>query len=99
MVLNWNIEVLLDFIFSFSIIITSIISYTSPKTKNITSLSFIRLGFLFLSLFMFFDGLAIALVNELFSRISGLLLFPIALFIIIGVNYTLEKPTTQLAFY
>ena len=91
MVLNWNIEALLDFIFSFSIIITSIISYTSPKTKKITSLSFIRLGFLFLGLFMLFDGLAILFVNEFFSRFNGILLFPTALFIIIGVNYTFRE--------
>ncbi len=91
MVLNWNIEVILDFIFSTALIITTIISYTSPKTKKITSLFFLRLGFFFLSLFMFFDGVAILFVNELFSRISGTLLFPLVIFVIIGVNYTFRE--------
>ena len=91
MVLNWNIEVILDFIFSSILLITTIISYTSPKTKKITSLFFLRLGFFFLSLFMFFDGVAILFVNELFSRISGILLFPLVIFIIIGVNYTFRE--------
>jgi len=91
MVLNWNIEVILDFIFSAVLLITTIISYTSPKTKKITSLFYIRLSFFFVGLFMFFDGLAILFLSELFSRISGMLLFPLALFIIIGINYTIKE--------
>ena len=91
MALNWNIEVILDFIFSITLLITTIISYTSPKTKKITSLFYIRLGFFFLSLFIFFDGVAILFVNELFSRISGVLLFPLVLFVAIGVNYTFRE--------
>jgi len=91
MALNWNIEVILDFIFSITLLITTIISYTSPKTKKITSLFYIRLGFFFLSLFMFFDGIAILFVNELFSRISGVLLFPLVVFMIIGINYTFRE--------
>ena len=91
MVLNWNIEVILDFIFSIALIITTIISYTSPKTKKITSLFFLRLGFFFLSLFMFFDGVAILFVNVLYSRLSGILLFPLVIFVIIGVNYTFRE--------
>ena len=88
MVLNWNIEVILDFIFSFTLIITSIISYTSPKTKKIASLFYLRLGFFFVSLFMFFDGLAILFISGLFSRISGIMLLPLVIFVAIGVNYT-----------
>ncbi|GAH35805.1 unnamed protein product, partial [marine sediment metagenome] len=91
MVLNWNIEVILDFIFSSVLLITTIISYTSPKTKKITSLFYIRLSFFFVGLFMFFDGLAILFLSELFSRISGMILFPLALFVIIGINYTIKE--------
>ena len=91
MVLNWNIEVILDFIFSITILITTIISYTSPKTKKITSLFYIRLFFFFLSLFMFFDGIAILFINELFSRISGIILFPLVIFLIIGINLIIKE--------
>lgn len=91
MVLNWNMEVILDFIFSSVLLITTIISYTSPKTKKITSLFFLRLSFFFVGLFMFFDGVSILFVNELFSRISGMLLFPLAILVIIGINYTIKE--------
>ncbi len=91
MVLNWNIDVITSFISSISILITAIISYTSPKTKKIRSLFYIRLVFLFFSLFMFFDGLAVLLSNEMFSRISGMILLPINIFVIIGVNLTLKE--------
>jgi len=40
---------------------------------------------------MFFDGLAILFLSELFSRISGMILFPLALFVIIGINYTIKE--------
>ncbi len=91
MVLNWNIEVILDFIFAFILLITTIISYTSPKTKKITSLFYLRLAFFFLSLFMFFDGLAILFISTLVSRISGIILFPLVIFVVIGVNYTFRE--------
>jgi len=91
MILNWNIEVILDFIFSSVLLITTIISYTSPKTKKITSLFYIRLSFFFVGLFMFLDGVAILFLNELFSRISAMLLFPLALFVVIGINFTIKE--------
>ncbi|MFX1278966.1 MAG: hypothetical protein ACFFA3_06075, partial [Promethearchaeota archaeon] len=77
-------------IFSFFLLITTILSYTHPRTKKITSLFFIRLSFLFTGLFMFFDGMANLLTNETFSRISGMILFPITVCIIIGINFTLK---------
>jgi len=91
MVLNWNIEVILDFIFAFSFLITTTISYTSPKTKKITSLFYLRLAFFFFSLFMFFDGIAILFVSELFSRISGMILFPINIFLVISINFIFKE--------
>jgi hypothetical protein len=40
---------------------------------------------------MFFDGLAILYINELFSRISGILLFPLCIFIVIGINFIFRE--------
>ena len=91
MVLNWNIEVILDFIFAFSLLITTIVSYTHPKTKKITSLSYFRLSFIFVSLFIFFDGLAILFTSKILSRINGMILFPLNIFAIIGVNLTFKE--------
>lgn len=90
MVLNWNIEVVSSLIFSFFLLITVIISYTHPKTKNITSLFYLRLSFLFVGLFMFFDVMGNLFINQAFSRISGMILFPTAICVIIGINYTMR---------
>ena len=72
-------------------LITTIISYNSIKTKKITSLFYIRLFFLSLSLFMLLDGVANLFLNEIFSRISGMILLPINIFLIIGINLTLKE--------
>jgi hypothetical protein len=91
MVLNWNIEVILDFIISILLLVTTIISYTFPKTKRITSLFYLRLGFFCIGLYMLFDGLAILFISGLFSRLSCVILFPVCNFLIIGINYTLKE--------
>ena len=91
MVVNWTIEVISSFGFSIMMLITAIISYTSPKTKKIRSLFLIRLVFLFLALFMLFDGLSVLFSNEWFSRISGMILLPVNIFLIISVNFTLKE--------
>ena len=91
MVLNWNIEVILDFIASSLLLITTIVSYTSPKTKKITSLFYIRLGFFCIGLYLLFDGIAILFISDLFSRLSCIILFPVSLLIIIGINFTLKE--------
>ncbi|MFX0000616.1 MAG: hypothetical protein ACFE9Q_03490 [Candidatus Hodarchaeota archaeon] len=91
MVLNWNIEVIIDFLLAIVGIILSITSYISPKAKKITSLFFIRLGFISFWLFMLLDGLAFLFLSELLGIIDGLLLIPSAIFIIIGINYAIKE--------
>jgi len=90
MVLNWNIEVIVDFLcFAITLILT-IVSYYSPRAKKIKSLFFIRLGFISFWIFILLDGLSILFLNEYLGVLSGFLLIPAALFIIIGVNYTIK---------
>ncbi|MBY8990045.1 MAG: hypothetical protein KGD58_04750 [Candidatus Lokiarchaeota archaeon] len=91
MVLNWNIEVILDFIFSFIILITAFVSFIAPKTKKITSLFYFRLVFLAFSVFFVFDGLSILFISPFFSRISGIILLPLTLLVIISINYTFRE--------
>ncbi|MFX1391252.1 MAG: hypothetical protein ACFE9Z_14395 [Promethearchaeota archaeon] len=91
MTLNWNIEVIVDFILAIVGITLSIITYYSPKVKKIKSLFFIRLGFIGFWIFMILDGLSFLLTSELFGLISGLILITAALFIIIGVNLTIKE--------
>jgi hypothetical protein len=91
MVLNWNIEVILDFIFSFTILITALISFIAPKTKKITSLFYFRLTFLTFGLFFIFDGLSILLISPFFSRASGVILLPLTIFVIISINFTFKE--------
>ena len=91
MTLNWNIEVIFDFAIAFAGLIFMIITYIKPKTQKITSLNFIRLSIFGMFIFMFFDGLSFLFVSNLFSRLTGLVLIPTVLCMIIGVNYTIRE--------
>lgn len=91
MTLNWNIETIVDFIGAISGIVLTLVTYYSPKVKKIKSLFFIRLGFIFFWTFMLLDGISFLLLNEIIGLISGFILIPAALFIIIGINYTMRE--------
>jgi hypothetical protein len=91
MVLNWNIEVIIDFIAFLVTFILALLTYTAPKTKGIKSLFFIRLGIIWFSLFMLTDGLSFLLISELIGRVSGLLVIPTTLSFAIGINYTIKE--------
>ncbi len=91
MTLNWNIEVIFDFVIAFAGLISTIITYLPPKTQKITSLNFIRLSIFGMFIFMFFDGLSFLFVSDFIARLTGLMLIPTALSIIIGVNYTIRE--------
>ena len=91
MVLNWNIEVIIDFIVATQGIIVTVISYYSPKSKKITSLLFMRFGWIFFWIFLLFDGLAFLFINEVLAVFTGLLLIPTTIFIVIGVTYTIKE--------
>lgn len=91
MELYWSIEVIVDFLAATVGIILSVVTYYSPKAKKVKSLFFIRLGFIALWLFMLVDGFAFLFLNEFLGLLTGLILIPAALFIIIGVNYTIKE--------
>ena len=91
MVLNWNIEVIVDFLCFAIAFILSIVLYYTPKAKKIKSLFLIRLGFISFWIFILLDGLSILFLNEILGLLSAFILIPAALFIIIGVNYTIKE--------
>ena len=91
MELYWSIEVIVDFLAATVGIILSVVTYYSPKAKKIKSLFFIRLGFISFWLFMLLDGFAFLFLNEFLGLLTGIILIPAALFIIIGVNYTIKE--------
>jgi len=91
MALNWNIEVIIDFITAIFGIILTIITYYSPKAKKIKSLFFIRLGFILFWVFILTDGFSFLFLNKILGLLSGLFIIPATLFIIIGLNYTMKE--------
>ncbi|MEJ2295175.1 MAG: hypothetical protein P8Y23_10450 [Candidatus Lokiarchaeota archaeon] len=98
MVLNWNIEVILDFAFALVALISGIVTLIKPNTRKIHSLHYIRIA-IFIGFFsMLFDGISLLYVNVPLSIIEGVLNFPLALSMIIGVNYILKENYHSLGF-
>ncbi len=91
MALNWNIEVIVDFIVSLVILINMIVTYFTSKSQKITSLLYIRLSIFGMCIFMAMDGLSFLFVSEMLARITGIILFPTTIFLIIGINYTIRE--------
>ncbi len=91
MTLNWTPEVIVAFIIAIIGFILTITTYIKPKTKKITSLNYIRLAILDFSFFIFVDGLSILYVSELLSIISGFILIPFTLSLVIGVTYITKE--------
>ena len=95
MVLNWTPEVIVEIFTSTIILIALILMYVTPRTKNIKSLSYIRLGLFFVGMLFTLDVLANLFLNPLLCRISGLMLFPSAVFFAIGINYTIKETSNS----
>lgn len=91
MILNWNIEVIVNFLVAAVGLIFTITTYYSPQVKKIKSLFYIRLGFTGFWVFMLLDGIAILFLSEFLGLINGIILFLATIFIIIGVNYTIKE--------
>ena len=91
MTLNLTAEVIVDFIVAISAFILTIITYIKPKTKKITSLNYIRLAILVFSIFIFIDGLSILYISKPLSIISGFILIPFTLSLVIGVTYIIKE--------
>ena len=91
MTLNLTPEVIVNFIVAISGFVLTIATYIKPKTKNITSLNYIRLAIFCSSIFILVDGLAILYVSKLLSIISGFILIPLTLSLVIGITYIMKE--------
>jgi hypothetical protein len=95
MILNWTPEVIVEIFTSTVILIAIMLMYVTPRTKNIKSLLYIRLALFFMGMLFTLDLLANLFLITLLSRISGLMLFPSALFFAIGINYTIKETSNS----
>jgi len=98
MTLNWTPEVVVAFFVAIIGFVLTITTYIKPKTKKITSLNYIRLAILVFSIFIFIDGLSILYINEFLSIISGFILVPFTLSLVIGVTYIIKENFYSLGF-
>jgi hypothetical protein len=98
MALNMNAEVILDFAFALVAFISGIITLIKPNTRKIHSLHFIRIAIFIGGISMLLDGISLLILNIPLSIIEGFLNFPIALSLIIGVNYVLKENYNSFGF-
>ncbi len=91
MTLNLTPEVITDFTLTTIGIVFTIITYIKPKTKKLTSLNYIRLAIFTFSVFIFFDGLSILYVSKFLGVITGFILIPLTLSLVIGVRYSTSE--------
>ncbi|MHA1104724.1 MAG: hypothetical protein ACTSPN_03280 [Promethearchaeota archaeon] len=91
MILNMNPEGLIDLITGVVILITALITYTSPKTKKIISLFYIRLGIISMGIFIICEAVSSLFLIEYLSVVSMFFVILSLIFIIMGVNYTLKE--------
>ena len=91
MELNWSPEVIIDLILATILLVSVILTYITPKTKKITSLFYIRLSLIFLSLYFLFEAISFLFMSILLHRIHTILIFPAAIFMLIGINYTMKE--------
>lgn len=95
MVLNWTPEVIVEIFTSAITLLATLLMFITPRTKNIKSLSYIRLGLFFMGMLFTLDLLANLFLFTLLSRISGLMLLPSAVFFAIGINYTIKETSNS----
>ena len=91
MTLNLTPEVIVDFIVAISGFVLTITTYIKPKTKKITSLNYIRLSIFSFSVFIFLDGLSLLYISKLLSILSGFILVPLTLSLVIGITYIIKE--------
>ena len=87
MTLNLTPEVITDFTLTIIGIVFTIITYIKTKNKKLTSLNYIRLAIFTFSVFIFFDGLSILYVSKFLGVITGFILIPLTLSLVIGITY------------
>ncbi|MFX1569489.1 MAG: hypothetical protein ACFFCV_14095 [Promethearchaeota archaeon] len=95
MILNWTPEIIVEIFASSIILIATLLMFITPRTKNIKSLSYIRVALFFMAMLFILDLLANLFLNLFISRICGLMLFPSAVFFAIGINYTIKETSNS----
>lgn len=91
MTLNWTPEVMVVFINTGILLLCAILTYTSPKTKKILSVTYIRIALIFISLFFLFEGISILILSLAITRIYSLFFAVGGIFFLIGINHTMKE--------
>ncbi|MBN1216593.1 MAG: hypothetical protein JXA99_14285 [Candidatus Lokiarchaeota archaeon] len=94
-----TLEITTGIIVSISVLIATIIMTFAPKTKNIPSLFYINISNYMFVLFKFIDSLSSALNNGTLAIIAGMLLFPQAFFLNIGINLIMKNTVSSISLY
>ncbi len=89
--LNMNPEGFIDLLTGVVILITAMVTYTSPKTKKIISLFYIRLGIISMGIFIICEAVSSLFLIESLSVVSMFFVILSSIFIIMGVNYTIKE--------
>ncbi len=89
--LNWTPEAIVDLIVAIIILSASILTYIAPKTKKIKSLFYLRLGIMFMGIFLLLEGFSFIFGSILLNQIHTITIFFAALFTLIGINYTMKE--------
>jgi len=91
MALNWSPEVITSFIAATTALIAVLISRQKGRNAKIDSLKYIRRSWIFMTLFLYFNGISLLLMSLFLYRIYVLFLLPAIIFFIIGINYTIKE--------
>ncbi|MFX0071060.1 MAG: hypothetical protein ACFFAO_08215 [Candidatus Hermodarchaeota archaeon] len=91
MMLNLSPEVIIDFITGFTFMIGGIILEIKAKIKKLKPLLLFGLVWIILALYYTIEGLAFMFMNSFLCRIYTILIFPIALFAVIFIDYTTKE--------
>jgi len=91
MTLNWTPEVVVVFITTGILLFSAVLTYTSPRTKKILSVTYFRTALIFISLFFLFEGISILFLNLAITRIYTLFNAVGTIFFLIGISHTMKE--------
>jgi hypothetical protein len=91
MTLNWTPEVVVVFITTGILLFSAVLTYTSPRTKKILSVTYFRTALIFISLFFLFEGISILFLNLVITRIYTLFNAVGIIFFLIGISHTMKE--------
>jgi len=94
--LNINPIVTIDLTVGTLVLIALIITIIAQKTKRIFHIRFIQFGILGITLSYYIEALSVLFLSEILAIITGLILFPTAVFLVLGVNYIINEKINTL---